>query len=169
MAQGLQRRAGPFEGRGEHEPERGLHLGIGVELEATVGPIDQTHWRRERQVAATGLVEQAATQARLEDMQLGLAHRPLQAKQKSVVEARRIIDRILVEQEGGGDGAQLHQLGLSRRAGQPRDLQPHDDILARRDLADQTLEAVLASHLGAGAAEIAVDDLDPLDRPADSY
>lgn len=36
MAQGLQRRAGPREGR-EHEPERGLHLGIGVELEAAVG------------------------------------------------------------------------------------------------------------------------------------
>ena len=84
-AQGLQRRAGLLEGR-EHEPERRLHLSIGVELEATIGSIDQTDRRRERQVAATGLVEEATAQASLEDVQLGLAHRPLQAKQKSVVE-----------------------------------------------------------------------------------
>lgn len=44
-----------------------------------------------------------------------------------------------------------------------------DAGLAQRDLADQTLKAVAASHLGAGAAEIAVDDLDPLDRPTSSY
>ena len=80
----------------------------------------------------------------------------------------RIVDAVFVEDEGGGQGAQLDQaMPIGRVAGEARDFQAHDDAgLAERHLADELLEAVARGRARAGLAEVAVDDVDALGRPA---
>ena len=101
-------------------------------------------------------------------MQLGLAHRALEPEQQAVVEAGRIVDAVLVEDEGRGQRAQLDQpMPIGRVARQAGDLEAHDDAgLAERDFADEFLEAVARGGAGSGLAEVAVDDVDALGRPA---
>ena len=57
-----------------------LHLDVGIEVEASVGAVDQTHRRADLELAAPSLVELAAPHAGPENMQLGLAHRALEAQ-----------------------------------------------------------------------------------------
>ena len=101
-------------------------------------------------------------------MQLGLAHRALEAEQKAIVELGRIVDAVFIEDEGCGQGAQLDEaMPIGRVAGEPRDFQAHDDAgLAERHLADEFLEAVARRRARSGLAEIAIDDMNVLDRPA---
>lgn len=42
VSNGLHRASGPLEGF-EHEPERALHLPVGIEVNHPVCPIDETH------------------------------------------------------------------------------------------------------------------------------
>ncbi len=70
------RRAGLAEGI-EHQPHRGLDLLVGVEHRAAFAVVDQTDRQRHLELAASGLVQDAALQARLEHVQFGLAHRAL--------------------------------------------------------------------------------------------
>jgi hypothetical protein len=57
-------------------------------------------------------------------MQLGLAHRALEAEQKAVVELCRIVDAVFIEDEGCGQGAQLDEAlrlrGMEGMQGRPR-------------------------------------------------
>ena len=76
-------------------------------------------------------------------MQLCFAHRAFQAEQQAVVEVARIVEPVLVEDEGLGQGADLEQaMPLRGVAGQPRHLQAkHDAHLAHADRRHQLLEA----------------------------
>lgn len=59
---------------------------------------------------------------------------------------------------------------IGRVAGQPGDLQPHDDAsLTQGDLADQLLEAIARRRAGAGFAEVVVDHMNPLGGPTRCY
>ena len=59
------------------------------------------------QFAPARLVDDAAAQASSQDVQLGFAHCPLEPKQQPVVEVRRVVDSILVENQGVGQCADL--------------------------------------------------------------
>jgi hypothetical protein len=57
-------------------------------------------------------------------VQLGFAHRALEAEQQAIVEAGRIVDAILVEDQGRGQGAELDQaVPIGRVAGETGDLE----------------------------------------------
>ena len=61
----------------------------------------------------------------------------------------------------------MKPMPIGRVARQSRDLQAHDDAgLGERDLADEFLEAIAGDGVGSGLAEVAVDDMDALGRPA---
>ena len=59
----------------EDQPKRPLHLDVGVEVEASIGAVGQTHRRADLELAAPSFVELAAPHAGPENMQFGLAHR----------------------------------------------------------------------------------------------
>ena len=166
-ADGLDGASGSLEGL-ENQTDGVLHLGVGIEADRSVGPVDQTHRWAHLQLAAPGLVELTTAHSRFEDVQLGLAHRAFEAEQEAIVEAGRIVDAVFVEDERRGQRAQLDEtMPIRRVARQPRDFQAHDDAgLAERHLAHELLEAVARCRARSGLAEIAIDDMNALDRPA---
>lgn len=93
-----------FEGR-EHHAERGLHLGIQVECEGAIGQVEQAHGRPHLQLATARLVELATAHASLDEVQVRYRHRSHQTQQQPVVESGRVVDAILVKDEGAGQGA----------------------------------------------------------------
>jgi len=116
---------------------------------------------------ALGLGQLTADEAGAQDVELGLAHRPFQAEQQPVVEVHRVVEAVLVENEGVGQGADLEQpVPVGRAASQTGDLQAeHDPDLAHSDRGDQLLEP-LAVTVGTRLAQVAVDDHDSVQRPA---
>ena len=86
-ADGLDRASGPLEGL-EDQADGVLHLGVGIEADRPVGPVHQTDRRAHLEFAAPSLVELTTAHPRLEDVQLGLAHRAFEAEQQAIVEAR---------------------------------------------------------------------------------
>ena len=81
----------------EQELQRATDPSVRVEYDRAIEGIDQPHRQRYLQLTAARLVAHAPLQARLQDVQLGLAHRALQSEQQPVVEVSRIVDSILVE------------------------------------------------------------------------
>ena len=160
------RRAGPREGV-EQDPQAVPHLGVRVEHHPVERVVDEPDRQGRLQLTAPGLVQQAAQQAGLEDVQLCLRHGPLEPEQEPVVELGRIVDAILVEDQRVGQGADLEQpVPVRRVARQPRHFQPeHDPAPPQADLGDQTPEP-LAVGGGARQAEIAVDHHDAFGPPA---
>lgn len=152
---------------GEHHAECGLHLGVRVKCEGAIGQVDQAHGRPHLELAAARLIELTAAHASLEEVQLRLAHSALEPEEQSIVEAGRVVDAVLIEDEGAGQGTQFKKpVPVGGVAGQARDLQPHDDAgLGERYFADQFLEAVAGNGAGSRFAQIAVDNVDPFGRP----
>ena len=166
-ADGSDRASSPLEGL-EHQTDGALDLGIGIKADRPVGSVDQADRWTHLEFAASCFVELAAAHARFEDMQLGLAHRALEAEQKTIVELSRIVDAVFIEDEGGGQRAQLDEaMPVGRVAGEPRDFQAHDDAgLTERHFADEFLEAIACRRARSGFTEVAVDDTNLLGRPA---
>ena len=61
------------------------------------------------QFTASRLVADAAVEARTKDVQLGFAHRTLEAKQETIVEQRRVVDAVIVADERVGDPAEFQE------------------------------------------------------------
>jgi hypothetical protein len=70
------RAAGSLEGL-EHQTDSVLHLRVRIETDRSVAPIDQADGRPHFEFTSARLIELPAAHARLEYMQLRLAHRPL--------------------------------------------------------------------------------------------
>ena len=102
-------------------------------------------------------------------MQLGLAHRALEAEQQAIVEVRRVVDAILVEDERVGERANLEQAmpvgGVAREAGHLES--EHDAGASHANLRDELLEALAVRRRRARLAEVGVDDDDAVARPAE--
>ena len=74
---GLGRAASAVKGL-EHQTDGSLHLGVGIEVNDTIGSIHHESYRRTHlELAAPGLVQLSAPHARLENVQFGFAHVPL--------------------------------------------------------------------------------------------
>jgi hypothetical protein len=104
----------------------------------------------------------------LEQVQLGLAHRPLQPKQQPVVVVHRVVDAVGVGQQRTRQRAQLQQLvPVGARARQPRHLDAqHQPHVPHGDLGDQPLEAHPAGRAGPRLAQVLVDHQHPRGPPA---
>ena len=101
-------RAGAREGL-EEQMHTLLDPLVGVEHHLPVGSVDEADRQRATQLAAPCLVEEAAPQTGSQHMQLRLAHRTLETQQQAVVEVGRIIDAVLIKDEGVREGADLQQ------------------------------------------------------------
>ena len=62
----------------------------------------EAHGQTAPQLAACSLIANAAVETRSEHMQLGLAHRPLQPEQQTVIEQRRMIDAVGISDQRVG-------------------------------------------------------------------
>ena len=102
-------------------------------------------------------------------MKLRLAHGPLEAEQQPVVEVCRVVDTVLVEDQGVAQRADLEQpVPVRGVACQPRDLEPQDDARASHpDLGHELLKALTIYRRSARPAEIGIDDDDAFVRPAE--
>lgn len=102
-------------------------------------------------------------------MEFGLAHCSLEAEQEPVVEAGRIVDTVLVEDQGIGKGADLQQpLPVGIVARQTGDLEAHHDPgLPHADVADQPLKPLAPGRRRAGFALVVVNDDNLLVTPAE--
>ncbi len=128
----------------------------------------ETDRQRQGQLAPPRLREPAADQPRPDLVVLDLREGPLQPEQHPVVEVGRVVEPVLIGDQHVEGGGQLQQLvPVQAVAGQPRDLQPEDDAhLAQGHHRDQPLIARPVVALGAGDAQVVIDDQATLLRPA---
>jgi hypothetical protein len=75
-------------------------------------------------------------------VQLRRAHGALEAEQQTVVEVARVVDAILIEDQGVTEGGDLQKpMPVRGTPGETRDLQPqHDPGPAQPHLGDELLE-----------------------------
>ena len=120
-----------------------LHLPVRIEDHAIVVVIDQSGGQAGLQLAAACLALDPALQTHAEHMQLSLAHCSLQPQQQPVVEMTRVVQAVLIEDQGSRQGADLQQaMPVAGVAGQACDLQAeHDPHASHAHLRDQLLKA----------------------------
>ena len=90
----------------EDDPHHLLSLLVGVQGQPAAGFAHVADRRVVEQLAAAGLVQPPFVHPDAEEMQLGLAHDPLETQEQTVVEVRRVIQAIVVAQERPEQSAQ---------------------------------------------------------------
>jgi hypothetical protein len=65
---------------GEHQRHDRPHLLVGIQRDAAIGHTHVSDRHAREQFAPAGLVQLPLVQSRPQDVQLGLAHRPLEAE-----------------------------------------------------------------------------------------
>ncbi len=129
---------------------------------------DQADGKAAAQLAAGGLVPDAAFQAGPEHVELVFRHHPLHAQDEPVVEQGGMVDAVGVGDEGVADPGQVQKPvpgGVVPR--EPGDLQRQDDPdLAEGDLGQHALEPVPLPGHRSRDAQVAVDDPDRASGPA---
>jgi len=128
----------------------------------------QTNGEREFEHVTTRLTHNPALESRANHVQFGLTHGPLQTKQQPIIERGGIVEPILIQDQGLGQGAHLeHAMPIAGIAGQPRDLQAQDEADAPQShLRHQPLESEPVRHRCSRVSQILVDDDDLVVRPA---
>jgi hypothetical protein len=101
-------------------------------------------------------------------VQLGLAPGAEDAQQQAVGVLAGVVDPVLVDDQGVGQGADLQQaVPVGAGAGQAGRFQAEDRAgLAEADLGDQELEAIAVHRGGPGAPLVLIDPRDGGLRPA---
>jgi hypothetical protein len=120
----LQRNLEPFGAEPEPDAADRAHLGkarkdgtdggddglIRVEPDLAVGVTpDEADRQTAAELAACGLVANAAVEAGPQHMQLGLAHGALEPEQKAVVEQGRMVDAVGVADQGIGKAGKVDE------------------------------------------------------------
>src|SRR5262245_42331451 len=144
----------------EDEPHHRLDLLVRIDGRLAAGQREVANGRRAKQLAAASLVEPALVHPLLEDVQLGLADRSLNAQQKLCSVVGRSIQAVGVGQERAEAGAQFQELmPVLAGAGQAAHLQAEDQAdVIQSDLGQQSLEAEAALGGLAAEAGVVVDD-----------
>src|SRR5208337_954044 len=119
----------------------------------------------ENQVAATRHLTQRLLRALAEQRQLEFAHRTFHAQQQPIVGMARIVDSVLVDEDGADQSTELYQrVTVAAVAGETRSLDREDGADATvTDCRQQPLEA-RTGDASARSSKIVVDDFDG--RPA---
>lgn len=153
---------------GKHQPHHRLDLLVGIQRRLSRRAAHIAGRQPDGQLSSPRLGLLAGQHPLLEQVQLGLAHRPLQPQQQPVVVVHRVVDAIGVGQQRTRQRAQLQQLiPVGARAGQPRHLNAqHQPHMAHSDLGDQPTEPHPAGSAGPGFTEILIDHQHPRDLPA---
>src|SRR5215469_594057 len=91
----------------------------------------------------------------------------IQAQQQAIVEMRRIVDAVFIEDQGVSQRADLQQaMPVHRVPSQTRDLQAeHDSSPPQTDLGHQPLESFAIGSRGALLSQICIDHDDSVQRP----
>src|ERR1700740_2527083 len=131
-------------------------------------PPDEPDGKAATQLAASGLVANAAVEAGAQDMQLCFRHCSFEAEQQAIIENCRMIDAIAIADQRVGDTAEIEQavpIGIvAREAGHFE--AEHDADMSERDFCGEMGEAAALDDAVAGQAEVFVDHDDLLRRPA---
>src|SRR3954466_3984670 len=90
--------AGALEGAEQHA-NGALDACVGIEPDALVRIVDESDRQPHPELAALGLVEDPAAQPRAQYVELGFTHRALEAEQQAVVEVRRVVHAVLIEDQ----------------------------------------------------------------------
>src|ERR1019366_10652999 len=120
------------------------HRLIGVEEHLAVPlPPDESDRKAPAELASCRLVADPALEPATEHMQLGLAHRALQAQDEPVVEAGRVIEAVRVADERVGQPAEIEEpIPVGVVASEPAALgTEHDADVAERDLGGEVGKA----------------------------
>src|SRR3954466_629603 len=146
----------------EGQAQRLLHLLVGIEDDLAGGVIDQAGGWAGAELAGSGLLQLAPQEPRSDPVQLGGAHRPFDPQEQAVVVLSRIIDAILVDDEGVGQATDLDEaVPVAAGTSQSRGFEAQDGTDATEpDLGHQVLEAVATEYGGAGVTLVLVDDVD---------
>ena len=153
----------------EDQAQRLLDLLVGIEDDLAGGVVDQPGGRPEAELAGSGLLQLAPQQPRPDPVQLGFAHGALDPQEQAVVVLSRIIDAVLVDDEGVGQATDLDEaIPVAAGTGQARGFQAQDGAdAAETDLGHQVLEAVATEGGGPGVSLVLVDDLDVFLGPSE--
>src|SRR4051794_26346059 len=162
-------RALQFAELGEDKPEARLHLFVRVQDDRTGAVMDQSSREGQAQLATRRFLALALVEAHSDLMQLRLAQDAGQAQEPAVVVGARIVEPLAIGDEHPEQGAQLEQLmPVAVIAREPGGIQADDQAgIAEPDLGNELLEAGSFGAARARFAEILVDDVDPLARPAE--
>ena len=136
--------------QGEDQTDDLLDLFVGIERHLA-GRLEHIAARQsENQLAALRLGPAALEHARLENVDLRLAHRTLQPEQQAVVVEAGIVDAVGIADQRVEERAHLQQLmPIPARARQARDFAAeHQPDMAKPDLGDEALEAWPFERLG---------------------
>ena len=93
----------------EDQPHHLLRLLVGVQGQAASRLADIADRRVVEQLAAAGLVQPPLVHPGAEEVQLGLAHDALETQEQTVVEVGRVVQSIVVAQQGAEQAAGSHQ------------------------------------------------------------
>src|SRR5207253_3289258 len=114
--------AGATEGL-EEEMQRSLHLLVRVPHYRAVRRVDQPHGKAATELPPPRLAEYPTQKAGAQHVQLRLAHGALEAQQQAIVEVARVVDAILIEDQGVTEGADLQEpMPIRGAPGETRDL-----------------------------------------------
>jgi hypothetical protein len=162
-------RALEFAELGEDEPEARLDLFVRVQDDRARAVMGQSSREGQAQLAPCRFLALALVEAHPDLMQLRLAHDAGQAQEQAVVVGAGIVEPLAIGDEHPEQGAQLEQLmPVAVVAREPGGIQADDQAgVAEPDLGDELLEAGPFGAARARFAEILVDDVDPLARPAE--
>lgn len=154
-------------GEDQHHP--GLHLLVGIEGDRAGAVLGQSGGNGKTQISSCRLLALALMQAQLDLMQFGLAHDARQAEKQTVVIGARIVEPFAVGDQNPEQRAQVEELvPVPIVARQPRRVETdHQAGVAEADLGDQPAEALALDAARTGLAEIVVDDMHALGRPAE--
>ena len=149
----------------EDEPNGLLHALVRVLLDAVAPDFHIAGGNAENERAAARLLLQRLLRALAEQRQFKFAHRPFHAEQQPIIGMARIVDSILVDDDGADQSTELDQrMPVAAVARETRSLdREHRADTAVADRRQQPLEA-RTGDAAAGSSKIVVDDLDG--RPA---
>jgi hypothetical protein len=155
---------------GEDQCDRLSDRLISCEDDLAVAVIGEPDGQLRAELAAPGGLPQATCQAGTDQVQLDLAHRPLEAQQQPVIEDARMVEPIAIADQRIDQRAQVQQVvPIAVVPGQPRDLdgQHHADA-AQADLGDEPVKTG-PSDARAADAEIVIDDPNVAALPAELH
>ena len=118
--------------------DRVAHPDVGVEHHLVGRVVDQPDRQGHLQFTAANLGQLAAAQPGADEVQFGFTHGAFQPEQQPVVELARVIQAVLVADQGAGQRADLQQpVPVGVVAGQPGHFQAeHDPGPAHADVGD---------------------------------
>jgi hypothetical protein len=95
-------------------------------------------------------------------VKLGLAHRPFQSEQQTIVEQRRVINAVGIANERVGQAGKIDEpMPIGVIAGQPRDLETeHETDACESHFGGEAGKARPCDRARTGKAEVLVDDDD---------